>query len=282
VRATRVEGAAPQRLAWAGDEELVLWQPSTEAERALSPSIFAATPARVVWRAAALPAALDRGAAGKTARTSPRRPLEPADLDDETDARWQGRSFELERSLHPVSGLPRDGLSVGLPDGGRRAFELPGEACGGARFGRPQHRIEASGRAGLDLRFVGGGCHAVRVDLEDGSVSRLDRAQAPAVCRSRRHVPPGTLAAALRGWTLELRQALERAGADPEAAHTLEIGTGGATRALARDFAGAPVAVVGPAFPIQTPLRRIDVTQVAGREPAPAARPPANAGLAPL
>jgi hypothetical protein len=182
-----------------------------------------------------------------------------------------------------VSGLPRDALNVTLPDGGERHLELPGEACGGARFGRPQARIDASGRAGLDLRFVGGGCHALRIDLEDGSFSRLDRAQAPALCRSRRNVPPGTLAAALRGWTVELRQALERAGADPEAAHTLEIGRGGAIRALARDYAGAPVAVAGPAFPIQTPLKRIDVTQVSGRERAPAARRPSgNEALAPL
>ena len=41
------------------------------------------------------------------------------------------------------------------------ALTLPGEACGQAgRFGRPQYRMSADGHSGIDLRFVGGGCHA--------------------------------------------------------------------------------------------------------------------------
>ena len=60
-----------------------------------------------------------------------------------------------------------------------------------------------------------------------------------------------------------LRQALENAGADPSTAYSLEIDQAGSTRALARDFSGKPVTLDGPAFPLETPLRRIDVTNVA-------------------
>jgi hypothetical protein len=206
---------------------------------------------------------MDPAAASAQTRTSPRKPLDPADLRDEADTRWQGRSFTLLRELDPLAGLPRDSIRVTDLGGSRHTVELPGEACGGARFGRPHYRIDASTRAGLDLRFVDGGCHLVRINLEDGSWTQIDGDPRPAICRSRRRVPPAQLSAALRGWTRDLRQALERAGADPSIAYGLEIDKAGSTRALARDFSGKPVTLDGPAFPLETPLRRIDVTNVA-------------------
>lgn len=285
VRLEEVQDAPPRRLAWTAPGELVLWQPSSEADRAVSPSIFAPGRSEVVWTDdRTFPAAIDRGTPASSRRTTPRRPLDPADLRDEADTRWQGRSFALLREADPSTGLPRDSVRVTHLDGSRHRVELPGEACGGARFGRPHYRIDASARAGLDLRFVDGGCHLVRIDLESGSWARLDAEVTPAVCRGRRRMPPAQLAAALRGWTRDLRHALEHAGADPDASFALEIDESGATRALARSFAGAPVTLTGPAFPVATPLRRIDVTNVApatreGRRPAES---PPTGSLEPL
>jgi len=273
------------RLAWTGPGELVLWQPSTDGARAVSPSIFAPGRSQVLWSDdRAFPAAKDSDAASSPPRTSPRKPLDPADLRDEADTRWQGRSFTLLRDVDPVAGLPRDSIRVTNLGGSRHSVELPGEACGGARFGRPHYRIDASAQAGLDLRFVDGGCHLLRIDLEDGSWTQIDAEPTPATCRSQRRVPPAQLSAALRGWARDLRHALERAGADPSTAYSLEIDRAGSTRALARDFSGKPVTLDGPAFPLETPLRRIDVTNVApsrrgGRR---ATQAPPNEALAPL
>jgi hypothetical protein len=285
VQSSPVEDPVRRRLAWTGAGELLLWQPAGRAERTVSASIFARGRSQVVWRdETALPAALDPGAGLTPVGTSPHRPLDPADLRDEADTRWLGRTFELERRVDPESGLPRDQLRVTRPDGGRHTVALPGEACGGARFGRPHYRIDASASAGLDLRFVDGGCHVVRIDLDDGRWERLDAAHEAATCRSRRRVPPAQLAAALRGWTRDLRAALSDAGADPDAAHALEIGEDGRTRVLARDYAGLPVTLEGPEFPIDTPLRRIDVTHVAHSAHAstPPSGPPPMEALEPL
>jgi len=262
-RVRSAHDAPPRRLAWTAPGELVLWHPSSNGDRAVSPSIFAPGPAEVVWSDdRSFPASRDDGDDGSL-RSSPRKPLDPADLRDEADTRWQGRSFERLRSVDPIAGLPRDSLRVTRLDGSQHIVELPGEACGGARFGRPHYRIDSSTRAGLDLRFVDGGCRVVRIDLEDGSWTQLGDAAGPAICRGQRRIPPAQLAAALRGWTRDLGQALEGAGADPGAAYSLEIDPDGVTRALARDFAGNPLTLDGPAFPMQTPLRRIDVTHVA-------------------
>jgi hypothetical protein len=97
-------------------------------------------------------------------------------------------------------------------------------------------------------------------------------------------MPPAQLAAALRGWTRDLRQTLERAGADPDASFALEVDESGTTRALARSFSGAPITLTGPAFPVATPLRRIDVTNVAPstREGRRAAQQPPMQSLEPL
>lgn len=280
-----VRDAPPRRLAWTAPGELVLWQPSSDAERAVSPSIFAPGRSEVIWSDdRAVPAALDRGAPASSGRASPRRPLDPADLRDEADTRWQGRSFALSRAVDAETGLPRDSIRVTQLDGSRHTVELPGESCGGARFGRPHYRIDASGEAGLDLRFVDGGCHAVRIDFESGRWTRIDGDPAPASCRGQRRLPPAQLAAALRGWTRDLRKALERAGADPDASYALEITETGKTHALARDYSGMPITLHGPTFPIKTPLRRIDVTNVApatrGSQPAP--RPQPSRVIAPL
>lgn len=263
----RTEASASRRLAWTGQGDLVLWQPASSADRAVSPSIFARGEPLVLWTASrSLPARLDRDAPA-TSRHGGSRPLEPEDLSDEADTLWLGRTFSVERTLDAETGLSLDRLRVTHDDGSLHAIELPGEACGGPRFGRPHYRIAAPGRVALDLRFVDGGCHAVAIDLENGAWQRLDRADLGASCRAQRNIPPAQLAVALRGWTRDLHAELEAAGADTGSAFSLDIGRDGATRVTARNHAGQPLTMKGPRFPITTPLRRIDVTNVAPRTP---------------
>jgi len=265
---TRTQATASRRLAWTGQGDLVLWQPAAPADRAVSPSIFASGAPVVVWSTSrSLPARLDRDAPPTSRRQGGSRPLEPEDLSDEADTLWLGRSFSLERTLDAETGLSLDRLRVTQDDGSLSAIELPGEACGGPRFGRPHYRIAAPGRLALDLRFVDGGCHAVAIDLESGAWQRLDRADLDASCREQRSIPPAQLAVALRGWTRDLQAGLEAVGADTGAAYSLDIGRDGATRVMARNHAGQPLTVRGPRFPIATPLRRIDVTNVAPHTP---------------
>jgi hypothetical protein len=259
--------------------------PSSEADRVVSPSIFAPGRAEVIWTGSrALPAALDRAMSASSGRTGPRRPLDPADLSDEAEIRWFGRSFALERRLDPETGLSRDRLRVTHEDGSHHEIDLPGESCGPrARFGRPHYRIVAGGRLGLDLRWVDGGCHALRIDFETGGWARLDRGDAPSVCRAQRRVAPGQLATALRGWTRELHSAMDRAGADSSAAYILRIAADGSTQVRARDFIGEPVTLKAPRFPVTTPLRRVDVTNVAPATPGTRAQPQTSpAALEPL
>jgi hypothetical protein len=279
------EGVPPRRLAWTGPEELVLWQPSSEANRAISPSIFSPGRSEVVWTGSrAFPGAPDPGMPASSRRTSPRLPLDPEDLSDEAETRWFGRSFALERRIAPETGLSRDRLRVTREDGGRHKIDLPGEPCGPrARFGRPHYRIAAGGRLGLDLRWVDGGCHALRIDLETGGWALLDHGDAAGACRAQRRVAPGQLATALRGWTRELHTGMDQAGADPGAAYALRIAPDGATQVLARDFAGEPLTLKAPRFPVATPLRRIDVTNVAPATPGSRAQPQTSpAALEPL
>ena len=281
----RAEGVPPRRLAWTGPDELVLWQPSSEADRVISPSIFAPGRSEVLWTGPhALPQALDRGIPASSGRTSSRHPLDPEDLSDEAETRWFGRSFALERRLDPETGLSRDRLRVTREDGSRHEIDLPGESCGPrARFGRPHYRITAAGRLGLDLRWVEGGCHALRIDFETGAWARLDHGDAPGVCRAQRRIAPGQLATALRGWTRELHMAMDEAGADPGAAYTLRIEPDGAAQLRARDFAGEPLTLKATRFPVATPLRRIDVTNVAPAAAGSRAQPQTSpAALEPL
>jgi hypothetical protein len=233
-----------------------------------------------MWAAeTSLPSSIDHAGAAARAKA----PLEPEHLSDEADTRWLGRSFSLENSIDLASGLPRDRLKVRREDGSSYAAELPGEACGGARFGRPQYRIGAGGRLGFDLRYVDGGCHAVAIDLETGSWNRIDSSRAPAQCRTQRSLPPAQLSTALRGWTRELHDSMREQGIDTGSAYALEIGGNGATQVLGRNADGKSVTGRAPRFPLATPLRRIDVTHVAphggGVRAAPDS-PPAK--LAPL
>ena len=169
------------------------------------------------------------------------RPLDPEDLSDESDRFWRGRSFALARTLDPNTGLPADELRVTREDGSRLALSLPGEACGQpGRFGRPHYRMAADGRSGLDLRFVDGGCHAVRIDLETGAWQKLDAASAPATCETARRIPAANLSVALRGYMREVESALVEGGADPAAAFVLEIAEDGEATARARDFSRRP------------------------------------------
>lgn len=257
----------PRRLAWTGAEELILWQPSTEADRAISPSIFAPGHHEVVWRSSeALPAAIDRGTPASSRQTSAHAPLEPADLSDEAETRWFGRSFQAVQKLDAQSGLPRESLRVRRQDGSEYEIELPGESCG-TRFGRPHQRITAGGGSGIDLRWIDGGCHAVRIDLESGGYARLDASTDPGRCESERRLPPGQLAAAVHGWSRELEQALAGAGASPGAAYSIHIAPGGRTQVRVRAASGDLTAFDVPRFPVATPLRRIDVTTVGPATP---------------
>jgi len=269
-------GSPGARLAWVAASELVLIEPDAEPETAFTRSTLATARLVRVWSAVddAPPAA---PGAGSQARP---QPLEPEDLSDESDQLWRGRSFALARTLDPTTGLPADELHVTRADGSRITLLLPGEACGpSGRFGRPHYRMTADGRSGLDLRFVGGGCHAVRIDLESGAWKQLDTASAPAQCETARRVPGSNLIAALRGYMREVESTLVAGGADPAAAFVLEIAEDGETHARARDFAGEQRDLRVPRFPLRTPLRRIDVSTVGLARPA--APGPANASSEP-
>lgn len=268
----------PRRLAWTRPGELVLWSPASPQQRSIAASIFAPGRSDMIWsNSRALPAALDHGAA--TSRN--RAPLDPADLSDEGDTLWLGRTFSLERSLEPDTGLARDRLRVRREDGSSLSTALPGEACGGPNFGRPHYRIGVGGRLGFDLRFVEGGCHALAIDLETGAWTRLDHSPLAAQCRAQRSLPPSQLTTALRGWTRELHDAMQAQGIDPGAAYALHIGSGGQTRVVGRTQDGETATTEAPRFPIETPLRRIDVTNVAPR-PDARARDLSPAAMAPL
>ena len=191
------------------------------------------------------------------------QPLEPEDLSDSGDTLWLGRSFGIERTLDAATALPRDRLLVRGEDGSRTAIALPGEACGGARFGQPQARIGSAGRLAFDLRFVEGGCHAVAIDLESGTWIRVDHEPNDTQCRFQRTLPPGQLATALRGWTRELNEAMQASGLDPRSAYALRIGENGTTRVFGRNSDGGILSADAPRFPLATPLRHIDVTTVA-------------------
>ena len=254
-------GSPNARLAWLAASELVLVEPDAAPASSLGRTALATARFERIWSgaAAAAPAAPAPGAGGG-GRSAP---LDPEDLSDESDQLWRGRTFALARTLDPTTGLPADELHVTREDGGRISLLLPGEACGGSgRFGRPHYRMAADGRSGLDLRYVDGGCHAVRIDLESGDWQKLDTASAMAECAAARRIPAANLSVALRGYMREVESALVEAGADPAAAFVLEIAEDGETNAQARDFAGERRDLRVPRFPLQTPLRRIDVSTV--------------------
>jgi hypothetical protein len=255
-----------ERLAWNGPGELVLWEPATQAQRMLSGSIFGSQRFEVLWTAPDVASGSSRPGGDPLALS---RALDPADLNDEGDARWLGRSFRLQRDVDAASGLAREQLQVTRPDGSSYELDLPGETCGPrGRFGRPHYRISADGRSGLDLRYVDGGCHAVRIDLRTGAWAKLDRATDMAQCRRVRSVPAQHMTAALRGYMREISDAMEAEQADPGTSFALHVESHGETRVVARDLLGERYTVQVPPFPLVTPLERIEVTPAGGRTPA--------------
>lgn len=264
-------GGETRRLAWTDRRALVLWEPAGVADGAAPTSVLsvADAPLEVLWRAPEPPAAPGAVRRVSVSAASPGRPLELADLQDEGDVRWGDRTFALRRTLDPVSGLPVDWLEVRRGNGDARVLELPGEACGPTgRFGRPHHRIAADGRTALDLRFVDGGCRPVALDLETGSHRRLDAVPERATCETERRIPADRLATALGGYAGEIEAALGRGGADPTASYALRIAPDGRAEASSRDPRGDAVRVALPPFPLDTPLRRVEVSVVGGGGPA--------------
>jgi hypothetical protein len=259
--------SSPLRLAWVSPVDLVLWEPSEDSYEAVSPSVFSAGEFERIWSATG-PAshAFDRTEA------SPLRPEEtalpvlvPEDLNDEGGSRWRGRSFVPQQRPNPETGLPQDDLRVYREDATSYTLSLPGEVCGPrGRFGRPQYRIAADSRTSLDLRFVNGGCHVVRIDLETGAWSALDTVDRAGVCRTARRVQQAEFRTALRGYTRELESAIFEAGADSAAAYALRIEPDGTTRLDARGFSGESMTIEVPRFPLQTPLQRIEITTLGG------------------
>jgi len=274
------ESSPPRRLAWTSAGDLVLWEPSANAYRSVSPSIFGSDRFEVVWRPqnrrVPPPAAPSfRARSVKTDRRPQHSPLDPADLNDEADSRWLGRSFSLNRTLDPETGLARDLLAIVREDGSRHEIALPGEACGPyGRFGRPHYRIIAAENAGIDLRFVDGACHALLIDLETGVWTQLDESSEPAICDSERNVPASHFSIALRSYAREVQAARTSAGGDPAASYALILEPDGTTLVETRSHAGAAVSAPVSDFPLTTPLRRINVSLVGRVYKAPPAPPP--------
>jgi hypothetical protein len=273
----------PRRLAWTSAGDLVLWEPSADAHRSVSPSIFGSDRFEVAWRArhrrvsASATPSFDTGRI-KTGSRPQHSPLDTGDLNDEGDTRWLGRSFSLERTLNPSTGLASDRLNVVREDGTQYAIPLPGEACGPhGRFGRPHYRITATENAGIDLRFVDGGCHAVLIDLETGAWDQLDESRDEAICAESRNVPASSFNAALRSYAGEVQLARTAAGGDTAASYALIIGTDGATRVETRNHLGEAVSLDVADFPLTTPLRRINVSIVGTVYKAPLSPPPVPA-----
>jgi hypothetical protein len=274
LRAQRVATVANvplRQLGWSGFAQVVLHDPLPPG-----PPETAATQGvrvKVLWtagRRSAPPAAprfslkdAGRSPGGATV------PLDAADFNDRDDTRLRGRGFAVVRDLDPATGLPRDRLRVSRPDGALSEFGLPGEACGPpGRFGRPQDRIAFDGRSGVDLRYVDGGCRALRIDLADGSFARVDATRAHGTCRTSRRVPIAQMTRALRGYVGAVRAVLDAGGGEPTAPFSLHLGPDG-TWAETRTSAGMPVRARVPDFPIATPLRRLDVGLVGSVEVAP-------------
>jgi hypothetical protein len=258
---------SPRRLAWMNAADLVLWEPSGDSYQAVSPSVFSAGEFERIW-SAIRPASRASGRAEASSLRSEDTALTvlaPEDLNDEGNSRWRGRSFVLQQRANPETGLPQDDLRVYREDATSYTLLLPGEVCGPrGRFGRPQYRIAADNRTSLDLRFVNGGCHVVRTDLETGVWSALDAVDRAGVCRSERSVQPAEFKTALRGYTRELESAIFEAGADPAASYALRIDPDGTTRLDTRGFSGESMTIEVPRFPLDTPLRRIKITTLSG------------------
>src|SRR5262245_29024403 len=282
LRAQPARGAPPRRLAWTTATQLVLWEPA-EPMQAAPDSEPGSADVEVIWRGAPLPAQPVSPQSPAPPAAPAALPLEPEDLHDDGAMRWEGRGFSLAQRPDPMSGLGQDELRIVSTGGDRHAIDLPGEACGpSGAFGRPQYRITADGDHAVDLRFLDGGCRAVWIDLGSGAWKRLDASgSARAECRRERRIPPSTLAVALRGYLREVEASLEAAGLDRARPFALRIDAGGRTQAETRDSDGHPRLVGVAPFPVRTPLRVIQISNVSsldGRRspdrPAPPEAPP--------
>jgi hypothetical protein len=212
---------------------------------------------RVLWRAPGPPPA------------APCYDLELSRSHDRARALWLGRTFQLRRTIDPVTGLSREALRVAHENGSVQDIGLPGEPCGQvARFGSLDGRVADRGRSAFDLRYVERACRAVAVDLWSGSWRVVDDARSDAVCRESRSLPASQLQTALAGYMDEIQMVLEREDADPRASFSIRIEADGATSVASRDYDGQIRVVAVPPFPLSTPLRRIDVA-VLGTTGAP-------------
>jgi hypothetical protein len=275
----RDESSPPRRLAWTRAGDLVLWEPAGDSHRSVSPSAFGSDSFEVVFKSMNRqmpPAKPDFGAKRIVKDSRPKHtPLEPADLNDEADTRWHGRSFGIQRALNPETGLSTETLVVALQDGTRSEIELPGEACGpNGRFGRPQNRITEDGGTAIDLRFVEGGCHAIAIDLASGDWRKIDGVGGGSQCNRTRNIPASHLNTALRSYSREVHAARVVSGGDPAASYALLIAANGSTRVETRSHIGEAVSLDVPSFPIDTPLRRINVSLIGGVQTAPTAPAP--------
>lgn len=276
----------PRRLAWTRAGDLVLWEPAGDSHSSVSPSAFGSDSFEVVFRSMKRrtpPAKPDFGAKRILKDSRPKHtPLDPADLNDETDTRWHGRSFGIQRALDPETGLSTETLTVAQQNGARYEIELPGEACGAnGRFGRPQYRIVEDGSTAVDLRFVEAGCHAIAIDLTNGGWRKIDGVGGGSQCNRTRNIPASHLNTALRSYAREVQAARVESGGDPAASYALLIAPNGSTRVETRSHIGEAVSVDVPDFPIHTPLRRINVSLIGGVQTAPTAPAPVP-GTTPL
>lgn len=276
VKLTRGASATPElvaekdrssqrRLAWTSAGDLAMWTASNDSRRSFSASALGSSEIDILWKAkqrrSVLPASPDP-AAGISGR-SENGVLEPADLSDEGDTRWWGRTFLMENSLDTETGLAANSLVVVHEDGSRHQVALPGESCGPTgRFGRPHYRITATGDSGVDLRFVDGGCHAVEIDFASGKWRKLDGGSDDAVCQEVGNIPATHLETALRGYARDVQAARIAAGGDTAAAFALTIAPDGTTQVETRNIEGEIVTADVPDFPLATPLRRIQVSIV--------------------
>jgi hypothetical protein len=267
--------ASPRRrLVWTRSGDLVLWEPSGNSQRFVSPSVFGSDSFNIVFKATnrrAPPAKADFGAKRILKDSRPKHtPVDPADLNDESDTRWNGRSFAIQRALDPETGLSSEILAVTMQDGIRHEIKLPGEACGeNGRFGRPQYRITEDGRTAIDLRFLEGGCHAISIDLASGDWRKIDGIRGGSQCNRTRNIPASHFKTALRSYSREVLAARVAAGGDPAASYALLIEPNGSTRVETRSHIGEAVSLDVPDFPISTPLRRINVSLIGGVQTAP-------------
>jgi len=273
------KNSPPRRLIWTRAGDLVLFEPAGDSHLSVSPSAFGSDSFEVVFRAMDRrmpPARPDFGAKQIVKDSRPKHtPIDPADLNDEDDTRWHGRTFAIQRALDPETGLSSETLEVTLKDGTRYDIQLPGEACGTTgRFGRPQYRIIEDGGTAVDLRFVEGGCHAISIDLASGDWRRIDGAGGAPSCNRTRNIPASHLNTALRSYSREVQAARIASGADPAASYALLIDPDGSTRVETRSHIGEAVSVDVPNFPIHTPLRRINVSLIGGVQTAPTAPAP--------